>query len=121
NWSLYRSTRSRTIRAVSVGGHGETIHGLLHPGFHSGTVPKYYARLRQAERSGNKTGNWGAARSWRLHLEEVEEEVRRFVTRELAYLVNQSTSWQTRPVTVGRVTLACNRILVELQTAGPGE
>ena len=52
NWSLYRSTRPRTIRAVPVGGHGETIRGLLHPGFHSGTVPKYYARLRAAERAG---------------------------------------------------------------------
>ncbi len=119
NWRLYRATQPRTVRTEAVGSHGETVRGLLHPGFHSGTVPKYYARLREAERRGIKTGNWSAARSWRYHLEEVEETVRQFVTRELVYLVNQSTSFQTRPLRVGRVTLACNRILVELLTALP--
>ena len=91
---------------MAVGSHGETICGLLHPGFHSGTVPKYYARLRQAERSGLKSGNWSAARSWRHHLEEVEEAVRRFVTRELTFLVNKSLSWQARQLTASTLSQA---------------
>jgi hypothetical protein len=121
NWGLYRATRPRTIRPVPVGGHGETIPALLRPGFHSGTVPRYYTRLRAAERAGLQSGNWSAARTWRHHLEEVEEAVRQFATRELAYLINQSTSWQARPLRVGRVTLASNRVLVELLAAGPGD
>ena len=30
-----------------VGSHGETVARLLRPGFHSGTVPKLFARLKE--------------------------------------------------------------------------
>ena len=40
---------------AAIGSHGETVRGLLQPGFHSGTVPRLYARLRAAERRAVQT------------------------------------------------------------------
>src|SRR5262249_29972168 len=39
NWRLYRSNQPKTLRPDVIGHHGETLHGLLKLGFHSGTVP----------------------------------------------------------------------------------
>ena len=39
NWRLYEANRSSRLRPVTIGSHGETMRGLLRPGFHSGTVP----------------------------------------------------------------------------------
>jgi hypothetical protein len=114
SWSLYRANRPRALRSVAVGSHGETVRRLLRRGFHSGTVPKLYARLRKAERRARVTGNWRRSRTCRRALHEVTEAARQFVTRELVFLVNQSTSWQGQGLAVGRVTLASNRISVEL-------
>ena len=44
NWRLYRSNRSPTLGPVNIGPYGETLAGLLQPGFHSGTLPKLYTR-----------------------------------------------------------------------------
>ena len=49
NWRLYRANRPRSIKAVPVGPHGETVKALLAPGFHSGTIPRLYRYLRRAE------------------------------------------------------------------------
>jgi len=114
NWTLYRANRRATLQPVLVGPHGETLRRLIYPGFHSGTVPKLYARLRQAEREAGNTGSWRAARLCRNSLEQVERSVRRFVGRELITLLKQSSSWQRQRVKVGQVSLATNRIRVEL-------
>src|SRR5262249_37453245 len=50
NWRLYRVNQPKTLRPDMVGHHGETVRGLLRLGFHSGTVPKLYRKLRRAER-----------------------------------------------------------------------
>ena len=62
NWSLYRANRRRLLHAVAVGPHGETIKALLQPGFHSGTVPRLYRRLRREERDASQTRTWGGVR-----------------------------------------------------------
>lgn len=114
NWRLYRANRPATLRPVLVGQHGETVLRLLHPGVHSGTVPRLYAQLRQAVRDASRTGNWRAARASRRSLQEVERTLQRFVARELVTLVEQSPSWQGNRLTVGWVMLATNRIRAEL-------
>lgn len=48
NWRLYDSNRSPNLRPVMLGHHGETVRGLLRPGFHSGTIPKHFRNLRHA-------------------------------------------------------------------------
>jgi hypothetical protein len=114
NWRLYRANRPAKLRTVPIGLHGETMAQLLRPGFHSGTVPGLYARLRHAERAAARTGNWRAARTYRRSLQEVERTLQRFVSRELVPLLLQSPSWRGQKLSVGWVTLASNRIRVEL-------
>jgi hypothetical protein len=114
NWSLYRANRSATLRPVAMGPHGETVHRLLAPGFHSGTLPKLYARLRDGEREGVLTGNWLPVRTCRHALHEVERSLRLFLDRELISLLSHSVNWQQRRLCLGQITLATNRILAEL-------
>jgi hypothetical protein len=122
NWSLYRANRPTQLRPVRIGHHGETMRGLLQPGFHSGTVPHLFDRLRRAERAATRLGNWRALRSYRQSLEKVKSAVRKFVTREMVSLVHQATSWGGRPLRAGDVRLATNRIEIELRHEGhPGE
>src|SRR5262249_32302571 len=49
NWSLYRANRSKALRPVVIGQHGENLLQMLRPGFHSGTLPRLYTQLRRAE------------------------------------------------------------------------
>ena len=55
NWRLYAANRPKGLRPVPLGPHGETMPRLLRPGFHSGTLPKRFAKLRRAER---RAGKW---------------------------------------------------------------
>lgn len=114
NWRLYQANRSPQLQPQPVGSHGETVRALLEPGLHSGTLPKLFRKLRRAEREAAESGNWRTARTYRRELEEVEECVQRFVAREVVMLLQQSHSWRTDAVSVGKVSLAINRIRIEL-------
>jgi hypothetical protein len=114
NWRMYRANRQSQLRPVGVGPHAETVRQLLQPGFHSGTVPKLYARLREAEREAIRTGSWRTARTWRRSLAEVEQTIRRLVERELVKLLQESMRWKGEPVRVGKVMLTPTRIGIEL-------
>jgi hypothetical protein len=83
---------------------------LLRPGFHSGTVPKLFAKLRRAHRRDNHA----AVHKRHAGLHHVEEEVRHFVERECLHLLRQSKAWGGARVELRRVGLATNRIRVEL-------
>ena len=117
NWRMYRANRQPQLRPVGVGPHGETVRQLLQPGFHSGTVPKLYARLREAEREALRTGSWRTARTWRRSLTEVEQTIRRLVERELVRLLQESMRWKGEPLRVGGVVLTPTRIGIELLQA----
>jgi hypothetical protein len=112
NWRLYRANRQPELRPVAVGSHGETVRRLLQPGFHSGTVPRLYAKLRQAERDAAVTGNWRAARVSRHALQGVEKSLRQLVTREMLPLIEPYVG--ATDCRVGRVELASNRVRIEL-------
>ncbi|MFO0795933.1 MAG: hypothetical protein U0804_00570 [Gemmataceae bacterium] len=115
NWRLYRANRPTGLRPVSVGPGGETVKGLLHIGFHSGTVPRLYARLRAAEREAARTDVWQEVRQHRASLRDVEEAVRRFVARDfLAVLNNPQSGWTGPVLSVGEVNLGTNRIRLEV-------
>jgi len=115
NWRLYRANRPTGLRPVAVGPHGETVKGLLHIGFHSGTVPRLYARLRAAEREAARTDVWQEVRQHRAALREVEEAVRRFAARDFLAVLNNPLSGWTGPVlAVGEVNLGTNRIRLEV-------
>ena len=48
NWKLYRASRAKELGPRAIGHHGETVGRLLRPGFHSGTIPKLFTKLRRA-------------------------------------------------------------------------
>lgn len=114
NWSVYRANRRGSLRPVTIGPHGETARGLLHPGFHSGTVPKLYAHLREAERQAQLTGNWRDARKNRHALKEVQKSLHMFLAYELISLLHETELWKDRPLAVGPVRLSTNRIQFEV-------
>jgi hypothetical protein len=114
NWSLYEANRQTQITAVPVGSHGETVLGLLHPGFHSGTIPKLFTRLRRAEWDAERIGNWRAARAAQDALHEVRQTVQRFVQRDLIVMLQQDPAWKGEAIRTGRVILSINRIRFEL-------
>ena len=121
NWSLYRANRPAGLRPVPIGRHGETVGRLLHPGFHSGIVPKLFARLRHAERHAAATGSRQAVRQCQDDLRNVATAVRRFAERELLALLHRDAVWQGQPLSVARVILATNRIAVEVAHAQYGD
>jgi hypothetical protein len=114
NWKLYRANRAPALRPAVVGSHGETVARLLRPGFHSGTVPKLFAKLRKAARRARRSGSWVSFRKQRDALNHVEECVHHFVERELLRLLAESKSWGGLRVYTGAVVLCTNRIRVEL-------
>lgn len=119
NWRLYRANRPTGLRPVHVGPHGETVKGLLHWGFHSGTVPRLYAKLRAAQAEAERTDQWRDVRTHRAALRDVEEAVRRFVYRDFVEVLNNpEADWGGPRLAVGGVHLGTNRIRVELV---PGE
>lgn len=114
NWRLYRANRAPHLQPVAVGPHGETVRQLLQPGFHSGTLPKLFARLRRAERDAAVTGNWQAVRVCRQDLLRVDRALQRLLDREVVELVQQSPQWKSQQLRAGAVVLASNRISLEL-------
>jgi hypothetical protein len=114
NWRLYKANRPRTLQPAPVGHHGETILRLLRPGFHAGTIPKLYARLRRADRKALWTGNWKKSRKYREALESVEHVVRDYLNREFVELLSESRRFQALPLQLGRVGLGANSIRIEI-------
>jgi hypothetical protein len=122
NWKLYRANRSPTLKPVGIGHHGETMLRLMKPGFHSGTLPKLFAKLRKAERRAPRRRNWRTVFKQLAALHHVEESLRHFVERELVALLHQSKGWEGAPVAAGEIVLASDRIRVELcRPEGGGE
>jgi hypothetical protein len=112
NWRLYEATRPDTLKPRAFGSHGETMVRMLRPGFHSGTVPKLFARIRRARRAELRGGS--SAKFDRLHdeLHHVADSIERFVRRELLRTMAEHPAWCDEPLIADRVTLASNRIVV---------
>jgi len=93
NWRLYQANRPQWLLPVPVGHHGETLGRLLRPGFHSGTLPKLFSRLRRADRKAHWTANWQASHKQRRKIRQVEHAVRDFIERDLFSVLSQSKRW----------------------------
>lgn len=106
NWRLFAANRSPTLRPVPVGHHGETVRRLLLPGFHSGTVPRLFARLRRLHRSGG-TPAAGVAAVRQRH--ELEHAIAAFFDRNVLALVDRSAA-APLGIVLDDVELAVNRI-----------
>jgi hypothetical protein len=117
NWKQYRSNRSPVLKPVMIGHHGETMLRFMRPGFHSGTLPKLYAKLRKAERRDNGR----ALHKHQETLHHVKESIRHFLERELVMLLEGSKGWGSPCLHVGAMLAGCNRVRVELCCPELGE
>jgi hypothetical protein len=114
NWKLYKANAAPAVRPVAVGSHGERVRGLLRPGFHSGVVPKTFAKLRRAETAGNA----GRAAKLLHRLEHIAEAVHHFATRGLVAYLKASRRWAGLPIHVESIRLATNRLRILLTIHG---
>jgi hypothetical protein len=114
NWRLYAANRRRTLSQVMVGSHGEPIGRLLRPGFHSGTLPKLFARLRRGERRWLRGGHEKSVIRHLEALHHVEEAIVRFVEREFLALVHESRTLGSLEVAMAELSVSTNRIRIRL-------
>jgi hypothetical protein len=116
NWKLYRQTRSKTLPEVAIGHHGETMVGFLKPGFHSGTIPKRFTKLRRAAWKADERG----VAKHRDELHHLEEAVRKFAERELVSILDEAAAFRAAGVAgvagvaIRHVALGSNRVQIEL-------
>lgn len=113
NWRLYRANRPALLQPVVVGSHGETVPRLLRPGFHSGTLPKLYAKLRRAQRRAVRDGDPRKVDKLQEQLHHIEVAFRQFVERELIACLQKCPDWTTL-LHVTSVELGSNRIRAKL-------
>jgi hypothetical protein len=92
---------------VRIGHHGETMNGLLVIGFHQGTIPKLYAKLRRAAKRRTSKVN-----VYRQQIHEVEHAIETFVERELIGLLRQAKRWRAGELEVHAIEVGSNRIRV---------
>jgi hypothetical protein len=114
NWRLYVANRPTSLGPVLVGTHGETLIRLMKPGFHSGTLPKLFARLRQAVRIDDRDRQRPVQSRLREKLRHLEDSIRQFVEREFISLLEESPEWEAWPLSVSTVELASNSLRVTI-------
>jgi len=115
NWRLYLANRKDRLQPVPVGSHGETVARLLRPGFHSGTLPKIFRKLRRLEHQDASLGRFTSRRSTREQLHHVEHAIQSFVNRELISLLAKCRVWSEVPIRCTHVEAASNSFSIELE------
>ena len=121
NWRLYFSNRRPLLTPVAVGAHGESVATLLRPGFHSGTLPKLYRRLRRLEHQPPSFHRFSSRRAARGQLEHVEVAIRNFVSRELIRLLELCPVWRESGPECGEIHPSSNSFIVKVYCRQLGE
>lgn len=117
NWRLYAANRARTLKPVIVGHHGETVLRLLAPGFHSGTIPKLFARRRRVARKSRHLPQISHETVYEERLHHIAESIHHFVEREFLAILRESRELHAAPLSVATVMLSTNRIAVRIAHA----
>ncbi len=115
NWKLYAANRKHGVEPAVLGHHGETMRGLLRPGFHSGTVPKTYRKIRQAIRQMDLTGVPIGTGKWEHEIEHVAHAIESLFRRELLPLLRMSRAWEGLAPRLGHVRVNVVSIEVEVE------
>lgn len=91
NWKLYSANHPDRVQPARFGPHGETLHTLLRPGFHSGVLPSAFAELREVIGLENEHERPYPQRLRRAEarLGEMLESLQAFVTRELIFALTE--------------------------------
>lgn len=101
NWKLYEANHPQNLRGLEddsslvepavVGHHGETMRRLLQRGFHSGTLPKGFDRLRRVIRDQLRNDSPASRRLRRCqrNLEDLGHALDVFGERELVFALRE--------------------------------
>lgn len=115
NWKLYAANRNARLKPVLVGSHGETVIGLMKPGFHSGTIPKIFKKLRRIDRTRRPTRRKRLRTKYDEKLHHTLVDIRHFVERELLVLLQESHQFADKKIRIQNVQVASNSIRVALE------
>ena len=118
NWRLYAANRPRLLMPVLVGRHGETMRRLLMPGFHSGTIPKLFARMRRQARGADGTPVRRGTGRVEEQLVELTHDIAAFVDDECLGLLRRTRPMRDVVIRVADVRLATNRVAIDLAADG---
>lgn len=116
NWKLYRRSASKHIKSAMVGSHGENLPRLLKPGFHSGTIPKYFRRLRKTMLYACHTGDCTPMSKLLAYHHHLCESLQRFIERTLVaeFTNNTRIKEQLEKMEVQEVALYTHKIDVPI-------
>jgi hypothetical protein len=109
------------LAPVVLGHHGETMRGLLRPGFHSGTVPKLFRKLRRAARKADRTGKPADVVKAAHGLDEIRHAVELFAERELVPPLRAAGSWKGLTPRAGAARVGVQSVAVGLELPVLGE
>ncbi len=127
NWRLYEANHRQPLRSseadavaalavepAAVGAHAETMRRLMCRGFHSGTLPKGFDRLRKVIRAQLRDDSPYPKRLRRCQrqLEEVEHAICVFVDREFSFALRERC--RNPECTLTRVETKTPRLATEL-------
>lgn len=116
NWKLYRATRAKALRPRVIGHHGETMARFLRPGFHSGTIPKLFTKLRRAAWKGDEH----AVSKHKEALHHVEEAIGKFAERQLVAMLEECAAFRGTGIALDHVEVGSNRVQIALVCPGVG-
>lgn len=103
NWRLYQANHTARPRGKAIpgtglalepaiiGSHGETMRGMLYRGFHSGTLPRAYDRVRRVieQQIRDQALYPRRVRACERRLRAIERAIRVFVDRELIFALRE--------------------------------
>jgi len=121
NWKLYAANRPNKLKPVPIGSHGETMLRLLAPGFHSGTLPKLFAKRRRNARKARWRPELDRRAKFDEQLHHVTQSIGHFVERELLSLLQHSRAFREMPLSLGHVEASTNRVVIQIQHADAPE
>lgn len=117
NRGLYEANRPGRPRTAPAGPSGEDMRALLEPGWHGGTLPRIFSRLRRAGKPAAQGGDRARERQALKQLEDVRESVGHFLRRNLVDPMAVSPGWVdaaggqwSRPLDVRTVALSTHRV-----------
>ena len=117
NWKLYEANRPRDLLPRAIGHHGESMHRLLYPGFHSGTIPKLLHRIRRTRLKALRTRRMYSLVSQTQKLHHVFEALSHFVEREFVRVLNSSVMFREHPVHLSHLGVTNLSVTFELKQA----
>ncbi|MBV71084.1 MAG: hypothetical protein CMH52_06995 [Myxococcales bacterium] len=108
NWRLYQANQGGGFKTEIIGDHSETMLRFMKPGFHSGTLPSLYQKLRRAQSLDQSKKRL----KFEDGLHHVEAAIRRFTERFFIKSLSMAPSpslWRTQ---ISHIGLSSHRITV---------